>query len=91
MPSKQVLGSLWPVVATHLGLSPKDVADEDLKQILSGLYSISSGVAALRTHEGSAHGRGGKKIYRLAPRHSRLAVHAAHTMTLFVLEARKGC
>jgi hypothetical protein len=92
MPNKQLLGTLWPMVAQHLGLSPKDVADDDLKQILSGLYSISSGVAALRTHEGSAHGRG-KRTYKIAPRHARLAVHAAHTMAMFVLEtweARKG-
>jgi hypothetical protein len=86
LPSKQVLGTLWPLVATRLGLSPKDVADEDLRRILQGLYGIGDGVAALRTHEGSAHGQSDGKIYRLAPRHARLAVHAAHTMALFVLE-----
>ncbi len=86
LPNKQVLGTLWPQVASHLGLSPKNVADDDLKRILQGLYSIGDGVAALRTHEGSAHGQSGTKSYRLAPRHARLAVHAAHTMAMFVLE-----
>lgn len=93
LPSKQVLGTLWPEVAKHLGLSPKDVADDDLKRILQGLYSIGDGVAALRTHEGSAHGRSDGRAYRVAPRHARLAVHAAHTMAMFVLEtwdARRG-
>ncbi|HUD86078.1 MAG TPA: abortive infection family protein [Xanthobacteraceae bacterium] len=85
MPSKQVLGQLWSATANHLGLSPKLVADNDLKRILQGLYSIADGVAALRTHEGSAHGRS-EKAYRIAPRHARLAVHAAHTMALFILE-----
>lgn len=85
MPGKQVLGPLWSAVADRLGLSPKLVADNDLKQILQGLYSIADGVAALRTHEGSAHGRS-TKTYRIAPRHARLAVHAAHTMALFILE-----
>jgi Abortive infection C-terminus len=85
MPSKQVLGPLWGATAEHLGLSPKLVADNDLKRILQGLYSIADGVAALRTHEGSAHGRS-TKSYRLASRHARLAVHAAHTMALFILE-----
>ena len=84
MPSKQVLGTLWPQVASHLGLSPKDVADDDLKRILQGLYSIGDGVAALPPS--SAHGHAQGKSYRLAPRHARLAVHAAHTMALFVLE-----
>jgi Abortive infection C-terminus len=54
VPSKQVLGTLWPLVASHLGLVPKDVANDDLKRILQGLYSIGDGVAALRTHAGSA-------------------------------------
>ena len=31
MPSKQVLETLWPQVASHFGRSPKDVADDDLK------------------------------------------------------------
>jgi len=86
LPSKQVLGTLWPEVAKQLGLSPKDVADDDLKRILQGLYSIGDGVAALRTHQGSAHGHSGSRSYHIAPRHARLAVHAAHTMALFILE-----
>ena len=78
LPRKQVLGALWPQVASYLDLSPKDVADDDLKRILQGLYSIGDGVAALRTHAGSAHGHAQGKSYRLAPRHARLAVHAVH-------------
>ena len=85
LPNKQLIGNLWPLVMQHLGLSPKDIADDDLKQILTGLYSISTGISAPRTHEGSAHGRG-KKTCRIEARHARLSVHAAHTMTMFVLE-----
>jgi hypothetical protein len=85
-PNKQVLGSLWSVTAEGLGLTPKALADDDLKRILQGLFSIADGIAALRTHEGSAHGRSSSKTYRVAARHARLAVHAAHTMALFVLE-----
>jgi hypothetical protein len=90
LPNKQVLGNLWSEVAKHLGLSPKDIADDDLKRILQGLYSIADGVAALRTHEGSAHGRSSSKTYKVEPRHARLAVHAAHTMALFILETREA-
>lgn len=92
LPTSQTLGPLWTATAAHLGLSPKDVVGSDLKQILSGLSSIAAGVAALRTHKGSAHGHSAdrsaepEKIYRIAPRHARLAVHAAHTMAHFVLE-----
>ncbi|MBL8690408.1 MAG: abortive infection family protein [Rhodospirillaceae bacterium] len=90
LPNKQVLSSLWAETARHLGLSPKEVADDDLKRILTGLYSIAEGVASLRTHEGSAHGHSPRKTYKLASRHARLAVHAAHTMALFVLETWKA-
>lgn len=89
LPNKQVLSNLWSETAANLGLSPKEMADNDMKQILSGLSSIAQGVAALRTHKGSAHGHSDPqpaKLYRLEPRHARLAVHAAHTMALFVLE-----
>jgi hypothetical protein len=91
LPGKQVLGTLWIETAKHLSLQPGQLADDDLKRILQGLCSIADGVAAIRTHEGSAHGRSGhevpgKKRYRLAPRHARLSVHAAHTMAMFVLE-----
>lgn len=90
LPNKQVLGSLWSETSAQLGLNPKDIGDLDLKRILSGLSSIADGVAALRTHKGSAHGHADHpvdaKTYRLAPRHARLAVHAAHTMAMFVLE-----
>jgi hypothetical protein len=96
LPGKQVIGMLWPETAKHLRLQPGQLADDDLKRILQGLSSIADGVAAIRTHEGSAHGRSGHepaKRYRLLPRHARLAVHAAHTMAMFVLEtwqARKA-
>lgn len=90
LPSRQVLATLWSATSTHLGLHPKDVADDDLKRILSGLTSIADGVAALRTHRGSAHGHADEgrtvPLYRIAPRHARLAVHAAHTTAMFILE-----
>lgn len=85
LPSKQTIAPLWTEVAKNLGLSPAQMADDDLKQILSGLFSIAAGVGALRTHEGSAHGHA-KRNYKIEARHARLAVHAAHTMSLFILE-----
>ena len=86
MPSKQVLGDLWNVVRKDLGFDPSQVADDDLRGILAGLIQVVQGLAAFRTHASSAHGAGSKS-YRLAPRHSRLAVHSAHTVALFVLES----
>lgn len=84
-PNKETIGELYKAVRNHLGLEPSQVADDDLKRILSGLISIVDGIGALRTHTGSAHGHG-RRRYRLEPRHARLAINGAHTVAVFVLE-----
>lgn len=92
LPSKQTIKPLWGVVQRHLHLDPSSLQDRDLAQILSGLTSIVDGIGSLRTHTGSAHGRG-RKSYKPRSRHDRLAVNAAHTLTAFLLEtwiARKA-
>lgn len=85
-PAKQDLQSVWGVVRKHLGMDPSKIADQDLQQILSGLLSVVHGIGSLRTHASSAHGAG-KIPYKLEPRHARLAIHSAHTLSLFVLES----
>lgn len=85
-PAKQDLKPVWSIVRKHLGFDPSTVEDQDLQQILSGLISITEGIGALRTHASSAHGAG-KTSYKIEPRHARLAVHAAHTVALFILES----
>ena len=69
LPNKQTIAPLWTEVAKNLRLSPGQMADDDLKQILSGLFSIAAGVGALRTHEGSAHGHANKS-YKIEARHA---------------------
>ncbi len=85
-PKKQTVKPLWNEVSKYLGFRPADLADQDLKRILTGMASIVDGLGALRTHVGSAHGRG-KPLYRVKPRHARLAVNAAHTLAAFVINA----
>ena len=85
-PKKATIKPLWTVVSRHLGFDPAEVADDDLKRILSGLSSVVDGIGALRTHTSSAHGRG-KVRYRLKPRHARLAIHAANTLGTFIIES----
>jgi Abortive infection C-terminus len=89
MPAKQDLKPVWTIVRKHLGFDPSLIEDQDLQQVLSGMISVVDGIGALRTHASSAHGAG-KKSYRLEPRHARLAVHAAHTVALFILESWKS-
>lgn len=86
MPAEESIKPLWKVVRKDLRLDPALVNDDDLKTILTGLAAIVEGTGSLRTHKGSAHGRG-KTAYKLKPRHARLAAHAAFTLASFVLEA----
>ena len=85
MPESQTLSKLWKVVRTDLGWLPGSVEDDDLKRILTGLGSVVDGVGALRTHASAAHGAG-RSRYRVQPRHARLAIHAAHTLAVYIIE-----
>ena len=85
LPSDQSAKPLWNAVAHHIGFAPALQTDQDIKKVLSGFLSVVDGIACLRTHDGSAHGRE-RRSYRILPRHARLAVHAAYTLVLFGLE-----
>ena len=84
-PGDQTAKNLWKLVADHLGLSPSLASDEGMKRIFSGFFSVVEGVSLLRNNDSSAHGREARP-YAILPRHSRLAVHAAHTLVFFGLE-----
>lgn len=85
MPDKQTIKELWRVTKDHLGLNPGSMADDDKKRILSGLISIVDGVGSLRTHAGSAHGRG-RTEQAIVPHDARLSINAAHTLAVYVIE-----
>lgn len=89
-PSKKDISSLVHEVARHLNLSQarKDLPPEwerDIKMILTGLISVAGGIGALRTHAGDAHGKG-KTVVPVDARIARLAIHAASTLSLFLIE-----
>ena len=84
-PQKQDLQGVWKVVKADLGFDPSRLEDDDLKKILSGIFSIVDGIGAFRTHASSAHGQG-RNLYNLEPRHARLAIHSAHTLALLYLK-----
>lgn len=85
LPTKQTLSFLWKTVSQDLNFDPSKLQDDDLKKVLSGMYSIVDGISALRTHGSSAHGQG-RKMYKPEPRHARFAVNSAHSLALFILE-----
>jgi hypothetical protein len=85
MPSSQTIVPLWRVVQSHLGLNLDRTLEDDQKRVLQGLASIVDGIGALRTHIGSAHGRGLQPPAIDVPE-ARLAVNAAHTLVTFLIE-----
>jgi len=88
LPSDQSVLPLWRTVQAHLGWQPGSATDQHVRQVLQGLASSLQGIAGLRTNVGSAHGHG-PGVQAVEPRHARLAVHAAHTLVVFVLESWK--
>ena len=86
LPKDLSIKQLWNVLAKYFGFDPSSLEDNDLRKILTGLSSIVDGVGSLRTHAGSAHGRGMMR-YNIQPRHARLAVNAAHTLAIFIFES----
>ncbi|MCB2230287.1 abortive infection family protein [bacterium] len=89
-PKREDIKALVSEVGKHLNLSPSrtDLPENiaaDIKQVLSGLVSVTSGIGALRTHAGDAHGRGRMKA-PVDARIARLAIHSASTVSLFYIE-----
>lgn len=97
MPDKKDIDGLIKAVQEPLGLSPGQPnipaeVVQDVRQILGGLTSVAKGVGALRTHAGDAHGR--EALYpKLDARAARLAINAAGSLSLYLIEtweARHG-
>ncbi len=88
LPTKKDLSSLWSATKSELGLDPSKVEDQDIQKIIGGLSSIVTGIAALRTHTSSAHGKG-RFRYKLQKRHVDLSIHSAHALCLFIIETWK--
>lgn len=90
LPLKKDVSALVRAVQGPLDLSPgrKDLPDliaDDIRKVLSGLTTATEGIGALRTHGGDAHGRE-RGHRRIDPRIARLAIHAASTVALFLIE-----
>lgn len=77
----------------ELKLTPNDIPDEakassTIKSILGSLSNVVQGISELRNSYGSGHGKDAK-FRGLGPRHAKLAVGAASTLAIFLLETHK--
>jgi Abortive infection C-terminus len=85
MPAKKSIVPLWKAVQAHLGLNMDSTLEDDQKKILQGLASIVDGIGSLRTHIGTAHGRGIQPP-EIKISEARLSVNASHTIVIFIME-----
>lgn len=91
-PSSLNLQALMKETVNLLDLAPGSALESNIGEALNALTTITQGVSRMRNKAGAAHGRG-LDHEPLAPRHARLAVNAAATVGLFLLETaleRKG-
>ncbi|QQS16047.1 MAG: abortive infection family protein [Candidatus Moraniibacteriota bacterium] len=85
---------LVKLTSKELELTPQDIpekakAAETIKRLLSNLATITQGIAELRNHYGTGHGKvAGTK--GLGARHARLAVGAASTLAVFLSETHSN-
>ncbi len=87
------LPKLVKATVTLLALTPDDIpeqakAAETIKWLLSNLASITYGVAELRNNYGTGHGKVGANK-GLQSRHAKLAVGAASTLAVFLVETHQ--
>ena len=84
------LPKLMKATTKCLELTPQDIhekakAAETIKRLLSNLATITQGIAELRNLYGTGHGRDGSSK-GLQARHAKLAVGAASTLAVFLVE-----
>ena len=77
----------------ELALTPDDIEDkakasDTIKKLLSNLATITNGIAELRNSYGTGHGKVAA-TKGLSPRHAKLAVGAASTLAIFLLETHQ--
>lgn len=76
-----------------LKLTPDDIPNEikaasSIKQILGSLSAVVQGISEIRNEYGSGHGKNGS-FKGLQPRHAKLAVGAASTLAIYLLETNQ--
>lgn len=87
------LSRLMKETTKLLKLIPSDIPNEtkaakSIKQILGSLSSVVQGIAEVRNEYGSGHGKN-VRFKGLQPRHAKLAVGAASTLAVYLLETHQ--
>jgi hypothetical protein len=79
------LQKLYRHAARRLTLSPDQQAEDVFRQVMGGCATVANGLAGMRNQFSDAHGRGQGQA-EANVRHARLAVNAACTVAMFLIE-----
>jgi hypothetical protein len=87
------LPELVKLTSKELELTPADIpekakAADSIKRLLSNLATVAQGIAELRNHYGTGHGKAAG-TRGLQSRHAKLAVGAAATLAVFLAETHR--
>ena len=87
------LPQILKLTGRELALTPEDIPEEakardTIRRILSNLATVAQGIAELRNYYGTGHGQHAK-TKGLGSRHAKLAVGAASTLAVFLLETHQ--
>jgi hypothetical protein len=86
LPGDQSIQPLYKAASKALVLGPEQQSSDDLRAVGSGLVTLISGVGALRTHAGTAHGTWPNSL-PVTFSQARLAVNAAGVLATFLMDA----
>ncbi|UTW54473.1 abortive infection family protein [Kordiimonas sp. SCSIO 12610] len=87
------LPKLVKTTVRELKLTPNDIPDatkaaDSIRKLLSNLATVAYGIAELRNKYGTGHGKAGQ-TRGLTSRHAKLAVGAASTLSVFLVETHR--
>lgn len=87
------LSQLVKFTSRELRLIPESIPDENkasetIRRVLGNLAAITQGIAELRNAYGTGHGKDANHR-GLSPRHARLAVSAASTLAIFLVQTHR--
>ena len=94
VPKNSNLPQIVKIAIKELRLTPNDIPDaakasKTIKRLLSNLATITQGIAELRNQYGTGHGKHAA-TKGLSARHAKLAVGAASTLAVFLIETHES-
>lgn len=87
-PEDRSLRRLWKPVRAGLNVDAKSTPNPDLGKVIGALATMVEGIAGLRDEKPIVQAIGQIATHgsRIEPRHARLAINAAYTLTAFLIE-----